>query len=122
MPKRRIMVVDDEPAVLSISGQMLERLGYEVETHSDGMDALASFSREPEKFDLVITDLLMPGMTGSHLADGIFQIRPEVPVILCSGGEGDEKEGKAGILRTLRKPFRIRELEDAVQRALNEKS
>lgn len=120
MPKRRIMVVDDEPAVLLISRQMLERLGYEVEAHSNGMDALEIFRREPGRIDLVITDMLMPGMTGNELADMVLQIRSEVPVILFSGCHGDEKSRKPGVRRILRKPVRIRELEDAVQRVLDE--
>jgi len=66
MTKTRIMVVDDDPTVLSVSGQMLERLGYEVETHSRAMDALESFEKDPEGFDLVITDRTMPSMTAAR--------------------------------------------------------
>lgn len=121
MTKTRIMVVDDEPAVREITGQMLERLGYEVETHSGAMDALASFERNPEGFDLVITDRTMPSMTGEELASKILQIRPEMPVILCSGRDGDGKAGRSGMCSILRKPVRIRELKGAVRKALDEK-
>jgi two-component system, cell cycle sensor histidine kinase and response regulator CckA len=121
MKKTRIMVVDDEPAVLSISGQILERLGYEVEIYSCAIDAFASFERDPQGFDLVITDRTMPSMTGEELTGRILQVRPEMTVIVCSGRDGDGKAGKADGYRTLRKPVRLRELEDAVQRALDEK-
>jgi two-component system, cell cycle sensor histidine kinase and response regulator CckA len=120
MTKTRIMVVDDDPTVLSVSGQMLERLGYAVETHSRAMDALESFEKDPEGFDLVITDRTMPSMTGEELTGKILQIRPEMPVILCSGRDGDGKAGNKQTHRVLRKPFRIRELEDAVRKTLDE--
>jgi len=120
MTKTRIMVVDDEPAVREITGQMLERLGYEVETHSGAMEALASFERDPKGFDLVITDRTMPYMTGEELVGKVLQIRPAMPVILCSGRDGEGKAGKAGIRKTLRKPFRLRELAKTVRRVLDD--
>ncbi len=121
MTKTRIMLVDDEPAVRKITGQILERLGYEVETHTGAMDALLSFESEPEGFDLVITDRGMPSMTGEELAGKILQIRPEMPVILCSGRDGYGNAERSGICRILRKPVRIRELEDAVRKTLDKK-
>ncbi len=75
-PNKRILVVDDEPAVLSISGQVLERLGYKVETYSYGMYTLASFERKLWSFDLVITDGYMPSVTGEELADKICRYGP----------------------------------------------
>jgi two-component system, cell cycle sensor histidine kinase and response regulator CckA len=121
MTKTRIMVVDDEPAVCEITGQMLERLGYEVEIYSCAIDAFASFERDPQGFDLVITDRTMPSMTGEKLTGRILQVRPEMPVILCSGRDGDGKAGNKPTHRVLRKPFRIRELQEAVRKTLDEK-
>ncbi len=121
MRKTRIMVVDDESAVREITGQMLERLGYEVESHSGAMEALATFERAPERFDLVMTDRSMPYMTGEELAGKILHIRPEMPVILCSGRDGDGKAGNKPTHSILGKPFTIRELQEAVRKTLDEK-
>jgi DNA-binding NtrC family response regulator len=120
MAKKRILVVDDEPLVLSINGRMLEHLGYEVEMHADSERALEAVSNDAERFDLVIADLLMPGISGDDLACRIQEIRPGLQVVLCSGynGYGEIQTGTGGIHSILFKPVRIHELADVVKGAL----
>jgi CheY-like chemotaxis protein len=103
-----ILVVDDEPSVLEFERKMLERLGYKVAAKTSGPDALELFRRRPERFDLVITDMTMPKMTGEKLAEEIMQIRKDIPVILCTGfSRGmDENVARAkGIQAFIMKPI-----------------
>lgn len=81
----RILLVDDEPAIVKMETQMLERLGYDVTAWTGSMEALDGFMADPHKFDLIITDMTMPNMTGIRLANEIKAIRPDIPVIICSG-------------------------------------
>jgi len=81
----RILYIDDEELLAELGKSMLERLGYQVTVHSNSLEALTTFQNQPDKFDLVITDQTMPGMTGSDLARCILQIRPFMPIILCTG-------------------------------------
>ena len=81
----RILLVDDEPAIVKMETQMLERLGYDVTAWTGSMEALDGFMADPHKFDLIITDMTMPNMTGIQLANEIKAIRPDIPVIVCSG-------------------------------------
>ena len=83
--KGRILFVDDEEMLLEMGRDMLERLGYTVTARRNSIEALESFMNEPHKFELVITDQTMPGMTGTDLARRMLQIRPEIPIILCTG-------------------------------------
>jgi len=81
----RILVVDDEDLLTEMSRQRLERLGYGVVGKTDSIEALEIFRAEPDTFDLVITDYTMPNMTGFDLSKEILHIRPDVPIIMCSG-------------------------------------
>jgi signal transduction histidine kinase/ActR/RegA family two-component response regulator len=81
----RILLVDDEEMLAAMSRTMLQRLGYTVTVHSSGQEALADFTRQPEAFDLVITDQTMPAMTGTELAAALLRVRPDLPIILCTG-------------------------------------
>jgi len=81
----RILLVDDEPAIVKMQQQSLERLGYSVTARTGSIEALEAFRALPDKFDLVITDMTMPNMTGDKLARFIKEIRPAMPVILCTG-------------------------------------
>jgi PAS domain S-box-containing protein len=80
-----ILLIDDETALAEVGKQILQRLGYTVEGKSDPIDAINIFKNNPEKFDLVITDLTMPKMTGLQIAEQVKHIKPGTPVILCSG-------------------------------------
>ncbi len=81
----RVLLVDDEKPILNMLGQMLTRYGYVVEAHHKSTKALENFQRTPYEFDLIITDMTMPGYTGGDLMKKIKDIRPEIPIILCTG-------------------------------------
>lgn len=117
----RILLVDDEAFLTKITQQMLERLGYEVEARTSSMEALELFRTKPDEFDLVITDMTMPGMAGDHFAKELMKLRPDVPILLCTGFSEKMSEQKAremGIKEFLMKPLAIRDLSLAVRRAL----
>jgi signal transduction histidine kinase/ActR/RegA family two-component response regulator len=81
----KILLVDDEAPILRFQKQMLERLGYKVSERSSSVDALEAFKADIDSFDLVVTDMSMPNMSGEQLAGKILAIRPDLPVIICSG-------------------------------------
>lgn len=81
----QILFVDDEESLALLGEEFLGDIGYQVTSVFSGEQALELFQQNPEKFDLIITDESMPGMTGIELAQKIYQEKPELPVILCSG-------------------------------------
>ena len=81
----RILLVDDEKSILNMMEQILNRFGYDVSSYDKSPDALSCFESAPYEFDIVITDMTMPGITGDKLVSKIKAIRPELPVILCTG-------------------------------------
>ena len=94
-------------------------------TRTNGIEALALFRRDPAQFDLVITDMTMPQMTGDQLAKELLKIRPDIPVVLCTGFSHEINERKAkhfGISAFLMKPFVLRELATTVRKVIDEKS
>ena len=80
-----ILLVDDEPQLLQMEQQLLENLGYRVTPQSSGLEALKLFNEAPDRYDIVITDMTMPHLTGDKLSEKLIDIRPDIPVILCSG-------------------------------------
>jgi len=120
----RILFVDDEKSILSAGRNRLERLGYKVEIRLDPVEALELFSANPDQFDLVITDMTMPKMTGDHLVQEILKIRPDMPIILSTGFNekiDEEKAMQIGIRLYIEKPFNRRILAKAVREVLDEK-
>jgi CheY-like chemotaxis protein len=83
--KKNILVVDDDEAIVKMFNSGLTRAGYSVEGLLNSVDALKKFIEKPDKFDLILTDLEMPVMMGNELAEEIKKIRPNIPIILCSG-------------------------------------
>ncbi len=81
----RILFVDDEPTIVKLQKRTLERLGYEVTTKTSSVEALETFRLTPDLFQLVITDMTMPEMTGDKLSQAVKDIKPDIPVILCTG-------------------------------------
>ncbi|NTV15310.1 MAG: PAS domain S-box protein [Desulfobulbaceae bacterium] len=81
----RIMLVDDELAVRGVEKAMLESLGYKVSDFGDSLEAIAAFTATPNQFDLLVTDMTMPKLTGDRLAEKILEIRPDLPIIICTG-------------------------------------
>jgi len=123
--QERILFIDDEPALVSMGKAFLESLGYEVVTETSSREALALFIRQPDSFDLVITDMTMPEMTGERLAKELRRIRPDIPIILCTGFSHhlNEEEAKAiGIGAFLMKPFGLRELAETVRTVLQKQT
>ncbi len=106
--KGHILFIDDEELLAEMGKDMLERLGYHVTVCRFSLEALAKFQNTPNEFDLVITDQTMPDMTGSDLARRMMQIRPDIPIILCTGYSNliDEHSAKAlGIKEFALKPL-----------------
>ena len=118
----RILFIDDEDVLVEIGSQMLEQLGYEVVTKKSSIEALELFRAEPDRFDLVITDMTMPHMTGDKLARELMKIRPDIPVILCTGHSRLVSEAKAkeiGIRAFVMKPLVMRNLAETVRKVLD---
>jgi two-component system cell cycle sensor histidine kinase/response regulator CckA len=109
---------------VDVAEQMLAKLGFQVITSTSSVEALKLFQTQPDDFDLVITDLTMPNLTGDRLAAELTKIRPDVPVILCSG-YSEHLTGKqlreTGIRSFLMKPLLIGDLATTVRRILDEK-
>ena len=113
-----VLLVDDEVILVDMVRVMLERLGYTVVSCQKSPEALEAFRREPNRFDLVVTDQTMPQMSGNQLAQEILQLRPDIPIILCSGFNELAALARAkaiGIRGTLAKPFSARQLADAIE-------
>jgi CheY-like chemotaxis protein len=105
-----ILLVDDETMLVDMERLFLERIGYRVTTRTDSREALELFRSAPARFDLVITDQTMPHLTGIELVRELLKIRPDLPVILCSGFSGELAETRLeelGVRRFLMKPFII---------------
>ena len=119
----RILLVDDEKMLVAAGQKALQHLGYTVDSRTSPIEALELFKAKPNHFDLVITDQTMPGMTGDVLARELMGIRPDLPVIICTGYSQtvDQKRAKqAGIKAFVLKPILINELANAVRVALGE--
>ncbi|MCI5146837.1 MAG: response regulator [Candidatus Electrothrix sp. AR3] len=119
-----ILVVDDDMNFAQMNKKILESLGYEVSALTDSIAAFNRFQRTPEAFDLVLTDMTMPQMTGDELSRQMLALRSDLPVILCTGFSEliDEKRAAdIGIYNLVMKPFTKRELAKTVRAALDQK-
>jgi PAS domain S-box-containing protein len=119
----QILLVDDENAIISMEKQMLERLGYSVVSRTSSVEALEAFRANPDKFDLVITDMAMPNMSGEKLASELIKIRPGIPILLCTGFSEKMPEEKAktlGIRGFLMKPIVRADLSKKIREVLDE--
>ena len=119
-----ILFVDDEPAIVDIGKLMLTKLGYHVTTRTSAIEALEAFKSNPDKFDLVLTDMTMPQMTGEKLAREIISIRKEMPIIISTGFSSvmtEEKALKLGVKGLLMKPFVLSELAGVIHNVLDKK-
>jgi two-component system, cell cycle sensor histidine kinase and response regulator CckA len=119
-----ILFVDDEKTLVELGQKMLTSLGYSVSIKTSSLDALDVFRADPPAFDLVITDMTMPGLTGSELAKELMAIRPDLPVILCTGFSeliNRQKAKDAGIREFVMKPYDVSTMAKAIRKALAEK-
>jgi signal transduction histidine kinase/CheY-like chemotaxis protein len=120
----RILFVDDEATLVQIATGALIGLGYEVVGRTSSLEALELFRTRPDSFDLVITDMTMPNMTGSELAQQLIRIRPDIPVILCTGfseAMTQERATALGVREFIMKPIVQRQIAEAIRRALGDK-
>lgn len=114
----RVLFIDDEPMLVELGKSMLAKQGYRVVGMTDPLEALEAFRRTPDQFDLVITDLTMPGITGDRLAEKLCAIRPGLPILLCSGYvQNVEHPCLSGCIH---KPVNLRDLHRAVRKVLEE--
>ncbi|MCK5100127.1 MAG: cache domain-containing protein, partial [Desulfobacteraceae bacterium] len=119
--KGRILLVDDEKSIINWTSQMLLKLGYEVVGITNSIEALEKFKQYPDDFDLVLTDLAMPDMTGLELSNQVIAVRPDIPIILCTGfseGLTSDLIKNNGILDIVMKPMIASELARAVSNVL----
>jgi PAS domain S-box-containing protein len=118
----RVLLVDDEEAIVFMEKQMLERLGYQVVSRTSSVEALEAFRANSDKFDLVITDMTMPNMSGDKLASELIKIRPDIPVVLCTGFSErmpKEKAKSMGIKGFLMKPIIRKDLSKMIRGVLD---
>jgi CheY-like chemotaxis protein len=122
--KERILLIDDEEILVELGQVMLNRLGYHVTTRENSLDALTTFQNQPDQFDLIITDQTMPGMTGVDLARRILQLRPGMPIILCTGYSSqisEETAKAAGIKGFAYKPLAKKDIGELIRKVLDGK-
>jgi CheY-like chemotaxis protein len=120
--QERILFVDDESSIVEINQFLLKHLGYQVEGRTSSIEARELFRAHPDRFDLVITDMTMPNMTGDKLAQELLKIRPGIPIILCTGFSERITADKAkamGIEEFVTKPLIIYDLAKLIRRALD---
>jgi len=119
--EERILFIDDEAILAEMGKHMLERLGYHVTVRKSSLEALETFQNQPDQFDIVITDQTMPGMTGVDLARRMMQIRPDIPIILCTGYSSiisEEKAKSMGIKEFALKPLAKKDIAKLIRKAL----
>jgi two-component system cell cycle sensor histidine kinase/response regulator CckA len=120
----QILLVDDEQHVREIEKEMLEVQGYRVTAKNNAQEALDLFSEQPERFDIVITDMTMPHMTGDRFAEELRKIRSDIPIILSTGYSelmSKEKAKHLGIKGFLMKPVTMQELSSTIRKVLDNK-
>ena len=120
----RILFIDDEETLVKLGVMMLGSLGYKVTGVTSGTKALAGFKEKPDQFDVIITDLTMPKISGDHLAREFLKIKPDIPIILCTGFSASVNENTAiamGIRAFVNKPILKRQLSETVRKVLDRK-
>ena len=109
----RVLVVDDEPRIVGFMERWLDSLGYQVRAATRPEAALELLRAEPDRFDLVMTDYLMPGMNGLEFSARVRQIRPDLPILMTTGFVGeipDQSIQEAGVTSVIQKPVFMRPL------------
>jgi PAS domain S-box-containing protein len=118
-----ILLVDDEAPIVHMEKQILERLGYRITSFSSSVDALSAFKTDPSQFDLVVTDMNMPNVNGMQLAKKLIAVRPEIPVIVCTGFSeriNNENAAAMGIKGLLMKPLVMKDLAEKIREVLDD--
>jgi len=127
MPRstERILFVDDEAALAQLGSLLLTGLGYDVVTYTSSVEALEAFRAQPDRFDLVITDQTMPQMTGDVLVGALRQMRPALPIILCTGFSERflaEQAAALGLDAVCLKPLGTRDLAHTIRRVFAQRT
>ncbi len=120
----RILFVDDEESLADLGKRSLQHLGYEVTVRTNSIKALEAFKAQPDNYDLLLTDMTMPSMTGKDLAQKVLRIRPGFPIILCTGFSETitkEKAEQIGIKTLVMKPLVMRDLAETIRQVLDQK-
>jgi len=121
----RILLVDDKKFIIDLLQKILGRLGYGVKAECNPQKALSQFRSTPDAFDLVITDMAMPKITGDVLAVKLMEIRPDIPVIICTGHSSlidEEKAKQLGIAGFVMKPASTSEMAKTIRQVLDKKN
>ncbi|MDZ4164142.1 MAG: response regulator [Smithellaceae bacterium] len=121
----RILFVDDEEAIVEVARQILAHLGYEITGSTGSLEALELFRLKPEGFDLVVTDLTMPKMSGDRLAADLRAVRPDIPVVICTGYSEhftEERSKAQGIDKLVFKPLVMKDLACTVREVLDRRT
>ena len=119
-----ILFVDDEISIVKMVKRMFERFGYKIETATTPEEALGKFSLNPDHFDLVITDMTMPQMTGVKLSEKLMDIRKDIPIIVCTGHStlvDEEKAKELGLAAYVMKPINMQETAQTIRKILDKK-
>ena len=117
-----ILLIDDEPSVLKVEQRILRKLGYNVTIENDSEKALEKIKREPEKFDLVISDMTMPKMNGATLAEKAMRANPDLPVIICTGYSNritKEEIRRLGVKALVYKPLSVPSIASEIRKIFN---
>jgi len=124
MPEKgteHILLVDDETMLLDLGKEILSTLGYQVTAESNSVKALNIVREDVNRFDLIITDQTMPGLSGKELAQEVNKLNSEIPIIICSGFStqiSEEDRGQFGISAYCSKPLRITELSQVIKQTM----
>jgi PAS domain S-box-containing protein len=119
----RVLLVDDETSIVELEKQILERFGYRVTSRVNSLEALKAFKAKSSSFDLVVTDMNMPYLTGAQLAEELLTVKPDIPIILCTGFSeriDEEKAEALGIKGYLMKPIVVSEFARKVRNVLDD--
>ncbi|MBU1194052.1 MAG: cache domain-containing protein [Proteobacteria bacterium] len=117
-----VLLVDDEDSIIALEKQVLERLGYQVVSYNSSIEALAAFNARPDAFDIVVSDMAMPNLPGDKLAAELIRIRPDIPILICTGfseAMTEEKITAAGIRGLLMKPIITRDFVRMIRKILD---
>jgi PAS domain S-box-containing protein len=120
----KILFVDDEASIVKMTSKMLERLGYTIEAETSPVKALELFKSKPDAFDIVITDMAMPNLTGVQLSERLKEVRPDIPVVICSGYSAlidEEKAISIGIDAYTMKPTVMRDIAKTIRNVMDKK-
>jgi two-component system cell cycle sensor histidine kinase/response regulator CckA len=123
MSSARILYLDDEEPLVFVMKRMLEHLGHQVAGFTRSADALAAFTAAPGDFDLVLSDMSMPGMSGIEFARGVLAVRADIPVVIATGHvqpQDVERAQAAGVREVIQKPNTLEEMTRTVARLLNQ--